>query len=74
MISSVTGKLYHTPFAPDILLSPNAMGIITTIYRANDIYKEGIPFPKPSNAPEQVRETADTKNPRLITCSAVIPI
>lgn len=67
-------KAYHTPFAPISRLSRNAAGMIRTTYRSSEIYREGVPFPSPSRAPQQVTETADTMKPRLMMCRAVTPI
>ena len=36
-------------------------------------YKEGVPFPSPSNAPEEVTETAETINPAPMMRKAVSP-
>lgn len=39
---------------------------MTTTYLDKEIIKEAIPIPSPSSVPEQVTETADTINPRLM--------
>ena len=73
-INSVKQKAYHTPSAPANRLNRYAAGMMTAAYRSNEINRDGYPFPRPSNAPEQVMETADITNPRLMICKAVIPI
>lgn len=72
--NSVKQNAYHTPFAPTNRLNKYAAGIMTITYRNSEINKEGAPLPNPSSAPEQVTDTADMTNPRLMICSAVIPI
>ena len=62
-ITSVTQNACQTPTAPKSLLSQNAAGRMTTTYRQREISKEGVPFLSPSNAPEEVTETAETINP-----------
>ena len=63
VIASVIQNAFQTPTAPKNLLSKNAAGMMTTTYRQREISKEGVPFPSPSNAPEEVTETAETINP-----------
>ena len=63
VIASVIQNAFQTPTAPKNLLSKNAAGMMTTTYRQREISKEGVPFPSPSNAPEDVTETAETINP-----------
>lgn len=72
-MNSVIQKACHTPAAPTILLSTKAMGIITTIYRNKDMISDGNPFPRPSRAPEEQIETAETINPILIILKASEP-
>mgnify|MGYP000113947879 FL=1 len=64
---------FQTPTAPKNLLSKNAAGMMTTTYRQREISKEGVPFPSPSNAPEDVTETAETINPAPMMRKAVSP-
>lgn len=70
VIASVIQNAFQTPTAPKSLLSKNATGIITTTYRQREISNEGVPFPSPSNAPEDVTETAETINPAPMIRSA----
>lgn len=35
--------------------------------------KEGLPMPKPSNAPQEMMETEETTNPMLMIRRAVLP-
>ena len=72
--NSVKQNAYQVPSAPRNLLKQNAAGMIITTYRKSDIYRDGRPFPNPSSAPEQVTETADTMNPRLMICKAATPL
>ena len=67
VINSAIGKASHTPNAPAALLIRNAAGIITTIYLERDMYKEAVPFPRPSRVPDAVIDTAETMKPKLIT-------
>ena len=71
---SVIKKAYHTPSASKNLLSTNASGRMTTIYRAKEMLMDGNPLPSPSNAPEHVTDTQEAKKPKLIICSALTPI
>ena len=48
--------------------------MMTTTYRSREMTRDGVPFPIPSRAPEEVKETAETINPRLIRCRAVTPM
>lgn len=64
--NSVKQKAYHTPSAPMNLLNIYAAGMMTTAYRSREIHRDGVPLPRPSKAPQQVIETADTTNPRLM--------
>ena len=73
MTNSANGKLIHTPTAPKNLLKTKAAGIMIIIYLKSEIHNDGIPFPSPSKAPEDVTDTADTINPILIMLSAVTP-
>lgn len=73
-MNSVAQKDHHTPYAPSNLLNKNAAGIMTITYLSREIHRDGYPLPKPSRAPEQVMETAEMINPRLMICRAVIPI
>ena len=73
VITSVIQNAFQTPTAPRNLLSKNAAGMITTTYRQREISKEGVPFPSPSNAPEEVTETAETINPAPMMRKAVSP-
>lgn len=68
--SSVTQKAHHTPSAPANLLRSQAVGIMKTRFRSRDKNRDGNPFPRPSSTPEQVTETAETTNPRLMICRA----
>ena len=49
------------------------MGLFTTS-RAREIKSDGMPFPSPSRTPENVTETEDTTNPKLMILSAAPPI
>ena len=73
VIASVIQNAFQTPTAPKILLSKNAVGMITTTYRQSEISNEGIPFPSPYNAPEDVTETAETIKPDPMMRKAVSP-
>lgn len=73
VIASVIQNAFQTPTAPKNLLSKNAAGMMTTTYRQREISKEGVPFPSPSNAPEDVTETAETINPAPMMRKAVSP-
>ena len=73
VITSVIQNAFQTPTAPKSLLSKNAVGIITTTYRQREISKEGVPFPGPSNAPEEVTETDETIKPAPMIRRAVSP-
>ena len=42
-------------------------------YRQNEIRSDGVPLPRPSSAPEDVTDTADTIKPRLMMRSASCP-
>ena len=72
-ITSVTQNACQTPTAPKSLLSQNAAGRMTTTYRQREISKEGAPFLSPSNAPQEVTETAETINPAPMMRRAVSP-
>ena len=72
-ITSVIQNAFQTPTAPKNLLSKNAAGMMTTTYRQREISKEGVHFPSPSNAPEDVTETAETINPAPMMRKAVSP-
>ena len=72
--SSVIQKACHTPEAPIKRLSQNAAGTMISKYRHREIIREGIPMPKPSNAPEETMDTEDTINPALIMRRAAAPI
>lgn len=74
VMNSETQKAYHTPSAPMIRLNKKAAGMMTTAYLRSDIHREGLPFPSPSKAPQQVMETADTIKPVLMICRALTPI
>lgn len=71
---SVQTNAHHTPVTPIRLLSPNAAGMITATYRITEITREAMPCPSASNAPELVTDTADRIKPRLMICSAAIPM
>ncbi len=73
MTNSANGKLIHTPTAPKNLLKTKAAGMIIIIYLKSEIHNDGRPFPRPSKAPDDVTDTADTINPILIMLSAVTP-
>ena len=60
VIASVIQYAFQTPTAPKMLRSKNAVGMITTTYRQSELSNEGMPFPSPSSAPEDVTETAET--------------
>ncbi len=72
-MNSVAQNAHQTPSAPMTLLKRKANGIITIIYRRREIYRDGVPFPRPSRAPEQVTDTAETTKPRLIIRRAHTP-
>lgn len=74
VIASVIQNAFQTPTAPKSLLSKNAIGMITTTYRKSEISNEGVPFPSPSSAPEDVTETAETRKPALMIRRAVSPV
>ena len=63
VITSVIQNAFQTPTAPRNLLSKNAAGMITTTYRQREISKESMPFPSPSNAPEEVKAAAPFVTP-----------
>ena len=73
VIASVIQNAFQTPTAPKNLLSKKAAGMMTTTYRQREISKEGVPFPSPSNAPEDVTEPAETINPAPMMRKAVSP-
>ena len=73
VISSVTQKAFHTPSGPKARLSRNAAGTIITRYLHRDIMSDGTPFPRPSSAPDEVTETADTTKPALMIRRALSP-
>ena len=72
VIASVIQNAFQTPTAPKNLLSKNAAGMMTTTYRQREISNEGVPFPSPSNAPEDVTETAETINPAPIMRTSLL--
>lgn len=43
-------------------------------YLDNEMYIDETPLPNPSKAPEQVTDTEDMTNPRLMMRSAIAPI
>ena len=71
---SVHTNAHHTPAASKKRLNTNAAGMITATYLITEMTRDAIPCPNASKAPEQVTETADMINPRLMICRAVIPI
>ena len=71
---SVQTNAHHTPVTPIRRLSTNAAGMITATYRITEITREAMPCPSASSAPELVTDTADRIKPRLMMCSAVIPM
>ena len=75
VISSATQNAFHTPAGPkpQSLESIHAAGIMTTTYLSRDMSRDGVPFPNPSSAPDEVTDTADTTNPAHIMRSAVPP-
>ena len=74
VIASVIQNAFQTPTAPKSLLRKNAVGMITTTYRQSEISNEGMPFPSPSSAPEDVTETAETIKPAPMIRRAVFPV
>ena len=62
--ASVTQNACQIPTTPNIRLN---------IYRQSEINKDGIPLPNPSNAPDEVTDTAETINPVHIILNAVSP-
>ena len=71
--ASVTQNACQIPTTPNIRLNKNAVGIMINIYRQSEINKDGIPLPNPSNAPDEVTDTAETINPAPIILNAVSP-
>ena len=71
---SVQTNAHHTPVTPMRRLKTNAAGMITATYRITEITREAIPCPSASRAPELVTDTADRIKPRLMICSAMIPM
>ena len=47
--------------------------MMTTTYLMREMRRDLPPMPRPSSEPEQVMETADMMNPRLMICRAVVP-
>ena len=70
---SVIQKACHTPTAAKKRLKINATGIINKAYLSKEIIKEGLPIPKPSNAPQEIMGTEEITNPILIILRAVLP-
>ena len=62
-ITSVIQNAFQTPTAPKNLLSQKRSRDDDHYIPAKGISKEGVPFPSPSSAPEDVTETAETINP-----------
>ena len=73
MTNSANGKLIHTPTAPKNLLKTKAAGIMIIIYLKSEIHNDGIPFPSPSKAPEDVTAIAtDTITATLLIMAVKI--
>lgn len=73
VVTSQIQKAFHTAPGPAQKHSRYAAGIITIIYLNNEITRDWVPLPSPSNAPEAVTEIADGINPILIIRNAVVP-
>lgn len=72
--SSATQKECHTPTAPNMRFKIYAAGTVITAYLINEIINEGIPFPRPSKAPEEITDIVEMIKPRLIILSALVPM
>ena len=73
VMNSVIQNAFQTPTGPMILHKSEAAGMMMNRYRNSEIMRDWVPFPSPSNAPEDVTETADTINPALMMRRAVCP-
>ena len=51
-----------------------ASGMMKMTYRQREMTSEAAPLPRPSSAPEEVVDTADTTKPRQMMCRAVWPM
>lgn len=69
-IHSLTQKACHTPTAPKTLEKIYASGRIQTIYLNKEMINDPFPFPNPSNTPQTMTETEDTKKPQLMIRNA----
>lgn len=73
VIASAAQNAFQTPAAPKNLLSKNAVGMMMIMYLHREIINDCSPFPNPSNAPEEVTETAETTKPAAMIRRAVSP-
>ena len=47
--------------------------MMISTYLHREMIREGVPFPKPSSAPQAVTDTAETRKPALMIRRAVFP-
>lgn len=67
-------KACHTPVGPRARQSSHASGMMKNTYRHREITSDSTPLPSPSNAPEEVVETAETRKPMQMIRRAVWPM
>ena len=72
--TSVTQKACQTPVGPSWRQSSHASGMMKMTYRQREMTSEAAPLPRPSSAPEEVVDTADTTKPRQMMRRAVWPM
>ena len=73
VMNSVIQNAFQTPTGPMARHKKAAAGIMMNRYRNSEMMRDRVPFPSPSNAPEDVTETADTIKPALMMRRAVCP-
>ena len=61
------------PHRPHSREKRNAAGRISRAYRKREMAREGPPVPRPSSAPQEITDTEETMNPRLMISRAVRP-
>ena len=66
VMNSVIQNAFQTPTGPMARHKKAAAGIMMNRYRNSEMMRDRVPFPSPSNAPEDVTETADTIKPALM--------
>ena len=72
--TSVIQKACQTPVGPSWRQSSHASGMMKMTYRQREMTSEAAPLPRPSSAPEEVVDTADTTKPRQMMRRAVWPM